>query len=98
MTSPEVGCEQPLEDFDGGRLPCSVGPEQAETFARLNFKIQTANGFDLAVVSLAQVTTLDGSRHLSILTENAGARVPRCGRGWNADLPSHYIQSPSELE
>ena len=35
-TSPEVGCEQPFEDFDGRGLPCAVRAEQTEAFASLN--------------------------------------------------------------
>ena len=61
--------EQAFQNFDGGGLPCSVGAEQAEAFARLNFQIQAADGFNLAVVSLAQVAALNGGGHLQILTE-----------------------------
>src|SRR5208337_1820665 len=53
------GCEQALEDFDGGGLPCSVGTEQAEAFAGFDLQAEAADGFDFAVVGLAQVGTLD---------------------------------------
>jgi hypothetical protein len=61
--------QQTFENFDGCRLPCPIRPEQAETFAGMNLQIQSANGFDLAVIRLAQIATFDGNSHSVILPE-----------------------------
>ena len=61
--------QQTFQDFDGGGLPCSVRSEQAEALARLDFQIQPADGFNLAVVGLAQVAALNGGGHPEILPE-----------------------------
>src|SRR3989442_9298262 len=93
MTWPEVGLEQALQDFDGGGLPCTVWPEQAETFPGFDLEVQPANGLDLAVVSLPQVAALDGRGHAMILTERQRRRLAgrafdykqpatRCARRW----------------
>jgi len=60
--------EKSFENFDGRSLPCSVGTEQAKTFAGLDFKIEPAHGFDFAVIGLAEIAALDGYGHVQILT------------------------------
>ena len=68
MTSPEVGASRPFKNFDGRGLPCSVRAQEAEALSALNFQTQPADSFDFAVVGLAQVAALNGSRHSKILT------------------------------
>ena len=74
------GLEQSLQNFYGRRLPCSVWPKQSKTFAGLNFQIQPAYSLDLSIVSLAQVSTLDGcgqGRILAHQEQNEGQIHPR---------------------
>ncbi len=59
--------EQAFEDFDGRRLPCSVRTEQAEALAGFDLQAEAADGFDFAVVGLAQVGALDRGSHWCIL-------------------------------
>src|SRR3954452_6609649 len=56
------GREQSFKDFDGSGLPRPVRTEQAETLASVNFEIQSSDGFNLAVVSFAQIAAFDGGR------------------------------------
>jgi hypothetical protein len=60
-----AGCrlQQSLKNFDCRGLPCSVGAEESEALAGLNLEVQPAHGFELAVVGLAQVATLDSNGH-----------------------------------
>ena len=60
--------EQPFKDLDGGGLACSIRSEKTKAFPALDFEAQPAKGFDFAVIGLAQVAALDGSRHAKILT------------------------------
>ena len=61
------GREQAFEDFDGRGLPCSVRAEQAEAFAGFDAQTEAADGFDFAVVGLAQVGALDRRPHVQIV-------------------------------
>jgi hypothetical protein len=58
------GIEQAFKNFNRRGLAGTVRTEQAETFARLNLEIEPADGFNFAVVGLAQIATLNGGRHL----------------------------------
>ena len=40
---------QTFQDFDGGGLPGSIGPQQAEDFAFADVEIDAADGFEIAV-------------------------------------------------
>src|ERR1700733_5017991 len=62
--------EQTLKDFDSGRLPCPVGAKEAEALASINLQAETADGFNLSIVRLAQVGALDRSRHEGILAQS----------------------------
>ncbi len=67
------GREQAFEDFDGSRLPCSVGAEKTEAFAGLDAQAEAADSFYLAVVGLAQVNALDRRWHHGILNQSRGS-------------------------
>src|SRR5438034_9202497 len=54
--------QQSAEDADGGRLPRSVRPEEAEDLALLDRKVDAANRFELAVL-LDEARDLDDRRH-----------------------------------
>ena len=54
------GCEQALEYFDGGGLPCSVWAKESEALAGFDTEADATDGFDFSVVGLAQVGALDG--------------------------------------
>jgi hypothetical protein len=62
------GLKQSFKDFYRGGLPCPIRAQKAETFSNLNFQAQPAHGFDFTVIGFAQVATLNGSRHATILT------------------------------
>ena len=51
-------------------FPAPFGPSSPKHSPSLNFQIQPAHGFDyFAVISLAQVTALDGGWHKGILPD-----------------------------
>src|SRR5438128_4779021 len=56
--------KQPLQNFDGGRLPGAVWAEQAKTFAGLDLQIESAYGLDLSLVGLAQIATANHQIHV----------------------------------
>ena len=61
--------EQSFENLNGGSFPSAIRPQQAETFSRLNFQIQPADGLNLAIVGFSQITALDHYRHERILLD-----------------------------
>ena len=61
--------QQAFQNFNGRGLPRAIRSQQAEALPGLDFKIQPANGFHLAIVSLAQVAALNRDGHGAILTE-----------------------------
>ena len=56
--------KQPLQNFDGGRLPGAGWAEQAKTFAGLDLQIESAYGLDLSLVGLAQIATANHQIHV----------------------------------
>ncbi len=58
-------------------FPAPFGPEKTEAFSGLNLEVQSAHGLDFAVVSLAQIATLDGNSHGSILSDSTRAASRR---------------------
>ena len=62
------GVEETFEDFDGGRLAGAIGSEQSETFAALDFEIESVDGIHwrwLGGVAFAQISTKDRSSHIA---------------------------------
>jgi hypothetical protein len=45
--------EQALQNFDGGRLPCTVRTQKSEAFAGFDLQADAADGFDFSVIGLA---------------------------------------------
>ena len=60
-------CEQAFEDFDGRGLPCSVRTEESEALASVDLQAEAADGFNFAIVGLAQVSALDWRSHVQIV-------------------------------
>ena len=56
--------QQAFQNLDGRGLSGAVRAEQAEALAGIDGEVETADGFDLAFISLTQPATLDGNGHL----------------------------------
>jgi len=64
---PRGGLQQAFENLDARRFAGAVRSKQAESFAFADLQVQAAEGFDFAVIGLAQTTALDRQRHYVIL-------------------------------
>jgi hypothetical protein len=71
--------QEAFKDLDGGGFTRAIGAEQAEAFARCDGESQAANGFDFAIVGLAQITAFDGGRHPGILAQALVLESQRAG-------------------